>query len=156
MEQTRIQSKNLNLISEPIALILVIFGSSILVKNLLTNTPFDLFWLFVCILSGWGLIILTTDIYVTYFQSPEWVELSSNNILVKMRFHEHLTIPVSEIREVVKTKFWQITGSYNIGMIIPERNIILYFNKKQFDSFEEFIIALRKVNPNIQVGDSIT
>ena len=152
----RIQSNNRNLISEPIALILAIFGSSILVKNLLTNTPFDLFWLFVCLLCGYCLVILTTDIYATYFKSPEWIELSSNHIFVKMRFHEPLTIPVNEIKEVVKTNFWEITGSYNIGMFIPERNMVLYFNKKQFNDFEDFVVALKKANPNLQVGDFIT
>jgi len=73
-----------------------------------------------------------------------------------MRFHEPLTIPVNEIKEVVKIKFWEITGSYNIGIIIPARNMVLYFNKKQFNDFEDFVVALKKANPNLQVGDFIT
>lgn len=136
-----------------VALLLMLFGSGVMINRFLTNTKIDAFWIFISCFVGYGIILLALDLFISFFKSPEWIEIRGNSLIIKMFFKESYSIDINYATKICKKRFYQISGSYNILMSIPRQNTTLYFDKKSFDNLDELIRELKKVNPACQIDE---
>ena len=136
-----------------IALLLMLFGSGVMINRFFTNTTLDLFWIIISCFIGYGIVLLSSDLFVSFFKSPEWIEIRANSLIIKMLFKESYIIDIIYVNKICKKKFYQLSGSFDIIISIPEKNIFLYFDKRSFYLLDEFIHELKKANPKCQIDE---
>jgi hypothetical protein len=124
-----------------------------MVRRFIRDTPFDMFWFIICVIVGYGLIILVSDMFIIYWKSPVWIELLSNQMNVKKRFGQPFSIAVSDVLSVNSKKFWQVWGSFDIKVVCLNYN--LYLNKSRCKDIDRFIESLKSANPNCQIDDFV-
>ncbi len=98
-------------------------------------------------------VLAISEIYISFFKSPQWVELQDNNLLIKMSFQKNYSIDVNTIERIYKKPFYQISGSYSIKMFISDRKLTLYFGKSNFDNLDVFFRELKKANPQCRIDE---
>jgi len=98
-------------------------------------------------------VIAVTEIYLSFFKSPKWVELKGKTLIIKMSFQKNYSIDVDTIEKVYKKPFYQISGSYSIKMFISDRKLTLYFGKSNFDNLDVFFRELIKANPQCHIDE---
>jgi len=97
--------------------------------------------------------LAVSEIYFSFFKSPQWVELQDKKLVIKMSFQKNYSIDVNAIEKVYKKPFYQISGSYGIKMFFPDRKLTLYFGKSNFDNLDAFFRELKKANPQCQIDE---
>ena len=136
-------------------LVFELTGLYVLIKHLLTDTPINFLWIAVLLFLMYYTILTVTDLYISFFSSPSWMELRSDRLHLNMPFGENYSLNVSSIASVVRKKWYEIGGFYKVIVSSSDRRLKLYFDTARFENLSEFLRELKKANPSCHIDEAL-
>jgi hypothetical protein len=117
----------------------------------------DAFWMLIILFCTYGTLMQISITYLAGFKSPEYLELNGDNLIVKLPFRDSISIKVTHIVKIDRTKIlWILQRTYDIKIHLSPENIKIYLGKYVFDNLEEFLRELAKANPKCQIDQWLT
>jgi hypothetical protein len=132
-----------------------IFSIGGLIMHLFTDTQINTFWIIVLVGILFGMYVMATDLYLSVFHSPIWLELNGNVLKVKMPFRISISIDVNLIEKIIKRGSFPLWGLYDIKLLCPSIYLTLYLRKERFEHLLDLLSEIKKVNPSCQIEDSL-
>jgi hypothetical protein len=106
-----------------------------------------------------GIYVITSDILkllMNIYRSPEWLKLSDGSLIVKPRYKDSFSIPVSEATRIAEAKWIKLIASYDRKIVCAGRKLTLYLGRAEFVGLNEFLAELKKANPACEVDEYLT